>query len=185
MGRRRGRLPEHQRLAAAREQGDQEQTAQGSSTREQGIGNHLRELSCCVRASVRNAIENSPISDTFFGTRLVCCAPGKMSIIEESPGLDIPIIAPRWIDVPAHLNDLARSGQFVDNASDVLRMNRLTPGRAGRKVVETGAVARIVSQRLVKMRAILFRLEQRQERSEQISDEAEIEAGARLLRRCV
>ena len=44
VGRRRGRLPEHQRRATAREQGDQEQTAHGSRTGEQGIGNHLWEL---------------------------------------------------------------------------------------------------------------------------------------------
>src|SRR4029077_19490759 len=74
--------------------------------------------------------------------------------------------------------------RFIPSAMYIARRTtraRPTPGRAGREVVETGAVARIVSQRLVKMRAILFRLQQRQERSERIahiSDEAEIEAGA-------
>jgi hypothetical protein len=50
----------------------------------------------CVVHPSGTPFENSQISDTFFGRCRVCCARGKMSIIEESPGLcSIPIIAPR------------------------------------------------------------------------------------------
>jgi hypothetical protein len=43
VGKRRSRLPEHQRRATAGEQGDQKQPAQNLRMREQAIDNHLWE----------------------------------------------------------------------------------------------------------------------------------------------